>query len=72
MGLTASQVVKNEKWNAECQSVVFGDIHVQFCEPIGEGLVLERLKNHGEYPFAVEWNGENKREHEVLGSFYIY
>ncbi|CAM4238785.1 VOC family protein [Bacillus wiedmannii] len=72
MGLTANQVVKNEEWNAECQSVSFGDVHVQFCEPKGEGLVLERLNHHGEYPFAVECNGENKREHEVLGSLYIY
>lgn len=72
MGLTASQVVKNEEWNAECQSVSFGDVHVQFCEPIGEGLVLERLKNHGEYPFAVEFTGGSKRENEVLGSLYIY
>lgn len=72
MALNASPVVKNEEWNAECQSVAFGDIHVQFCEPIGEGLVLERLKHHGEYPFAVEFKGENKREREVLGSLYIY
>lgn len=72
MELTASTVIQNEGWNAECQSVSFGDIHVQFCEPIGEGLVLECLKNQGEYPFAVEFKGENKREHEVLGSLYIY
>ncbi len=39
MELYASPVVKNEEWNAECQSVSFGDIQVQFCEPIGEGLV---------------------------------
>ncbi|AAT61747.1 TPA: VOC family protein [Bacillus anthracis] len=72
MELTASSVVKNEEWNAECQSVSFGDIQVQFCEPIGKGLVLQYLKNHGEYPFAVEFKGENKREYEVLGSLYIY
>ncbi|MFE7374800.1 VOC family protein [Bacillus cereus] len=72
MGLSTSSVVKNEKWNAECQSVVFGDIHVQFCEPIGEGLVLEHLNKNGENPFAVEFKGGNKREHEVLGSLYIY
>ncbi|HDR4906227.1 TPA: VOC family protein [Bacillus cereus] len=72
MGLTVSSVVKNEKWNAECQSVSFGDIQVQFCEPVGEGLVQEYIKNHGEYPFAVEFKGGNKREHEVLGSLYIY
>ena len=72
MGLSTSSVVKNEKWNAESQSVVFGNIHVQFCEPIGEGLVLEHLNKNGEYPFAVEFKGGNKREHEVLGSLYIY
>ncbi|MED3158499.1 VOC family protein, partial [Bacillus thuringiensis] len=72
MGLSTSSVVKSEKWNAECQSVVFGDIHVQFCEPIGEGLVLEHLNKNGENPFAVEFKGENKREHEVLHSLYIY
>jgi hypothetical protein len=72
MGLTVSSVTKNEQWNAECQSVSFGDIHVQFCEPLGKGLVQERLKNQGKYPFAVEFKGENKREHEVLGSLYIY
>ncbi|MCG7044484.1 hypothetical protein LDP22_31785, partial [Pseudomonas aeruginosa] len=72
MALNASPVVKNEEWNAECQSVLFGAIHVQFCEAIGEGLVLERLKHHGENPFAVEFTGENKREHEVLGSLYIF
>lgn len=72
MGLAASQVTKNDQWNAECQNVSFGDIHVQFCEPIGEGFVLEKLKKHGEYPFAVECKGENKREHEVLGSLYVY
>ncbi|MGQ0419430.1 hypothetical protein ACT4US_07450, partial [Bacillus sp. HC-Mk] len=54
MGLSTSSVVKNEKWNAESQSVVFGNIHVQFCEPIGEGLVLEHLNKNGEYPFAVQ------------------
>ncbi|MBE5105893.1 VOC family protein [Bacillus thuringiensis] len=72
MGLTASSVTKNEEWNTECQSVSFGDIQVQFCEPIGGGLVLERLKKHGEHPFAVECKGENKQVHEVLGSLYIY
>lgn len=72
MELTASPVMKNEEWNAECQSVSFGDIHVQFCEPVGEGLVQEYIKNHGEYPFAVEFKGENKRDYEVLGSLYIY
>ncbi|MGG1329370.1 VOC family protein [Bacillus tropicus] len=72
MELTASPVMKNEEWNAECQRVSFGDIQVQFCEPIGEGLVQEYIKNYGEYPFAVECKGENKREHEVLGSLYIY
>ncbi|MFH7834532.1 VOC family protein [Bacillus luti] len=72
MELTASTVIQNEEWNAECQSVSFGDIHVQFCEPIGEGVVLKCLKNQGEHPFAVEFKGENKREHEVLGSLYIY
>ena len=39
--LTATPVMKNEEWNAECQSVSFGDIQAQFCEPIGKGLVLE-------------------------------
>lgn len=72
MELTATPVMKNGEWNAECQSVSFGDIQVQFCEPIGEGLVQEYIKNYGEYPFAVECKGENKREHEVLGSLYIY
>lgn len=72
MELTASPVMKNEEWNAEYQRVSFGDIQVQFCEPIGEGLVQEYIKNYGEYPFAVECKGENKREHEVLGSLYIY
>ncbi|MGG0181596.1 VOC family protein [Bacillus tropicus] len=72
MELTASPVMKNEEWNAECQRVSFGDIQVQFCEPIGKGLVQEYIKNYGEYPFAVECKGENKREHEVLGSLYIY
>ena len=42
------------------------------CEPSGEGLVLEHLNKNGEYPFAVEFKGGNKREHEVLGSLYIY
>ncbi|MDA1543566.1 MULTISPECIES: VOC family protein [Bacillus] len=72
MELIASPVMKNEEWNAKCQRVSFGDIQVQFCEPIGEGLVQEYIKNYGEYPFAVECKGENKREHEVLGSLYIY
>ncbi|MED0960984.1 VOC family protein [Bacillus paramycoides] len=72
MGLTASSVTKNAKWNAECQSVSFGGIQVQFCEPIGEGLVREYLKKNGENPFAMEFKGENKREHKVLGSLYIY
>lgn len=72
MELTASTAIQNEEWNAECQSVSFGDIQVQFCEPVGEGLVLEHLNKNGEYLFAVECKGENKREHEVLGSLYIY
>ncbi|MFE4762474.1 VOC family protein [Bacillus mycoides] len=72
MELTANSIIQNEEWNAECQSVSFGDVHVQFCEPIGEGLVQDRLKNQGEYPFAVEFKGENKREHEVLGSLFVY
>lgn len=58
MELTANSIIQNEEWNAECQSVSFGDVHVQFCEPVGEGLVLERLKHHGEYPFAVEFKGK--------------
>ncbi|PQZ52761.1 MULTISPECIES: VOC family protein [Bacillus] len=72
MGLTVSLATKNVKWNAECQSVSFGNISVQFCEPIGEGLVKERIMQYGEYPFAVEFKGGNKREREVLGSLYVY
>ncbi|EJQ45399.1 hypothetical protein IEE_02280 [Bacillus cereus BAG5X1-1] len=72
MELTASSVMKNEEWNAECQSVLFGGISVQFCEPVGGGLVLEHLNKNGENPFAVEFKGKNKREYEVLGSMYVY
>ncbi|MBJ8054174.1 VOC family protein [Bacillus cereus] len=72
MGLSVSSVIRNKEWNAECQSVLFGNVNVQFCEPIEKGLVLERLKKHGEYPCAVEFKGENKRKREVLGSLYIY
>ncbi|KFM98612.1 VOC family protein [Bacillus clarus] len=72
MGLTVSAVVRNEEWNVECQSVLFGNTNVQFCEPIGEGIVKEHLMQYGEYPFAVEFKGESKRKYEVLGSMYIY
>ncbi len=72
MGLSTSSVVKMKNGMLRVKSVVFGNIHVQFCEPIGEGLVLEHLNKNGEYPFAVEFKGGNKREHEVLGSLYIY
>ena len=37
MGLSTSSVVKNEKWNAESQSVVFGNIHVQFVNRLEKG-----------------------------------
>ena len=57
-GANCKSIMKNEEWNVECQSVSFGDIQVQFCEPIGEGLVQEYIKNYGEYPFAVECKGK--------------
>lgn len=61
-------------WNALCQSILLGNVNVQFCEPIGEGFVQEQLFKHGEYPFAVEFQGTNKQKNrtDVLGSSYIY
>ncbi|MFJ8353427.1 VOC family protein [Bacillus paramycoides] len=72
MGLTVSSIIRDEEWNAECQSVLFGGISVQFCEPVGVGLVQEHFMQYGEYPFAVEFKGERKQKHQVLGSMYIY
>ncbi|WP_243522886.1 VOC family protein [Bacillus pseudomycoides] len=64
----------HKEWNAICQSVLFENINIQFCEPIGEGFVQEQLVKHGEYPFAVECQGvnEQKGEQQILGSLYIY
>ncbi|PFA17760.1 hypothetical protein CN373_20095 [Bacillus cereus] len=61
-------------WNARCQNIVLKNVMIQFCEPIGEGFVQERLAKHGEYPFAVELQGANhqKSQKQVLGSVYIY
>ncbi|PHF44496.1 hypothetical protein COF72_15135 [Bacillus pseudomycoides] len=64
----------HKEWNAICQSALFENINIQFCEPIGEGFVQEQLVKHGEYPFAVEFQGTNKQKNKthVLGSSYIY
>ncbi|MBO1580437.1 VOC family protein [Bacillus sp. XF8] len=64
----------HKEWNALCQSVLLENINVQFCEPIGEGLVQNHLINYGELPFAVEFQGGNKQKNrqEILGSLYIY
>lgn len=64
----------HKDWNALCQSVLLGNINIQFCEPIGEGFVQEQLFKHGEYPFAVEFQGVNKQKgkQQIVGSLYIY
>ncbi|EMA6344902.1 VOC family protein [Bacillus cytotoxicus] len=64
----------HQEWNAICQSVSFGNVRIQFCEPIGEGFVQKQLEKNGEYPFAVELQGthHHKSKKQVLGSVYIY
>ncbi|MEN1936385.1 VOC family protein [Paenibacillus sp. 102] len=65
---------KNKEWNALCQSIVLKNVNIQFCEPIGEGLVQNHLINDGELPFAVEFQGENtqKKKQQILDGLYIY
>ncbi|MFJ8526864.1 VOC family protein [Bacillus sp. NPDC094106] len=64
----------HQEWNAMCQSVLFENVNVQFCEPIGEGFVQEQLLKYGEVPFVIEFQGLNKqkRKQQILGSLYIY
>lgn len=47
----------HKEWNALCQSISLENMKVQFCEPKGEGLVQESLKQCGELPFAIEFKG---------------
>lgn len=70
--VNSPQVYK--EWNAICQSVFLGNVTIQFCEPIGEGIIQEQLEQNGKYPFAVELQGTHhlKSKKQVLGSVYIY
>ncbi|MDM5155361.1 VOC family protein [Bacillus sp. DX1.1] len=64
----------HKEWNALCQSISLENMKVQFCEPKGEGLVQESLKQCGELPFAIEFKGEHERKnaYQIFGSMYIY
>lgn len=63
-----------KEWNAVSQNFSLGNITIQFFEPIGDGVVQNRLKNWGEGPFAVEFQGdkENTSVYHVWNGMYIF
>lgn len=64
----------NKEWNAISQGFSLGKITIQFCEPIGNGIVQNQLKNYGEFPFAVEFQGkeENMNVCHIRNGMYIF
>ncbi|WP_242222562.1 VOC family protein [Bacillus cereus group sp. BfR-BA-01380] len=64
----------NKEWNAISQSFSLGKITIQFCEPVGNGIVQNQLKNYGELPFAVEFQGKekNKSVYHIRNGMYIF
>ncbi|WP_090997274.1 VOC family protein [Bacillus sp. 491mf] len=64
----------NKEWNAVVQGFSLGKITIQFCEPIGNGIVRDQLKNHGEFPFAVEFEGkeDNMSICHIRNGMYLF
>ncbi|MDC2864157.1 VOC family protein [Bacillus sp. BP-3] len=64
----------NKNWNAITQSFSLGKITIQFCEPIGNGIVQNQLTKNGEVPFAIEFEGneENMRVSHIWNGMYIF
>lgn len=64
----------NKELNAISQSFSLGEITIQFCEPIGSGIVQNQLKNYGESPFAIEFQGdkEKKSVYHIRNGMYIF
>ena len=64
----------NKKWDTISQSFSLGEITIQFCEPIGSGIVQNQLTNNGEVPFAVEFEGneEYKGICRIWNGMYIF
>ncbi|MEH6889462.1 VOC family protein [Bacillus sp. JJ864] len=64
----------NKEWNAVVQGFSLGKITIQFCEPIGNGIVQDQLNNYGELPFAVEFQGdkEHKSVYHIWNGMYIF
>ncbi|CAG9614631.1 hypothetical protein BACCIP111899_03864 [Bacillus rhizoplanae] len=64
----------DKEWNAVFQSFSLGKITIQFCEPIENGVVQNQLKNYGEVPFAVEFQGdkENTSVYHIWNGMYIF
>lgn len=64
----------NKEWNAVVQGFSLGKITIQFCEPLGNGIVQDQLMNKGEVPFAVEFEGneDNMRVSHIWDGMYIF
>ncbi|MGG2091831.1 VOC family protein [Bacillus sp. S13(2024)] len=64
----------DKEWNAVFRSFSLGKITIQFCEPIGNGVVQNQLQNCGEIPFAVEFQGgkENTSVYQISNGMYIF
>ncbi|MCM3736827.1 VOC family protein [Bacillus cytotoxicus] len=64
----------NKEWNVITQSFSLGEIAIQFCEPLGNGIGQNQLTNNGEGPFAVEFEGENEKMSvcHIWNGMYIF
>src|SRR5699024_7879356 len=52
----------DDSLNAKAQTLIVPGGNINFYEPLGDGKVQEVLDNHGEKPFLLEIENEQKNE----------
>ncbi|MGE8077396.1 VOC family protein [Peribacillus loiseleuriae] len=71
LDLKAGEVYIDKKLQARCQRLELPGGNLEFCSPIGEGVVSEALEKRGEKPFQVNFSdGIRDVKFNLLGGFY--
>ncbi|MGV3487323.1 MAG: VOC family protein [Tuberibacillus sp.] len=63
----------NDKWNAQCVSILLNGQHLTLCEPLGNGIIGDYVESRGERPFSVSFTNTGKnRLQQVHGANYNF
>ncbi|HET7577654.1 MAG TPA: VOC family protein [Bacillales bacterium] len=63
----------DDQLNARCQTLKLEGGNLLFCEPLGDGPVLQTVEKHGEHPILIDLTGtETDKERSMMGAIYRF